>query len=203
MKETIKYNYIALGYDCSTATAINDLLLRDHSLPFDWIVSDLNNIIKCISEDFINFHKELILNPSKTRVIDYYGFEYPHDYPNTDAIIEIEKIGEGQFHEKVINENWQEFIDINLEKYNRRSKRFLDILKSETNLIILYRGPISNIISFKNFMKNKFNKINIKYVVSNKEEYSTEDMVICDTEKNGTWNDKAIWSDAIEKVKML
>lgn len=197
-----KYNYITIGYDCSTAATLKNLSLREQSLPFDWVVSDMNNVIKCISEEFINFHRNLILNTTKTRVIDYYGFEYPHDYPNSD-IFEIENIGNGTFNEKTINDNWSEFIEINIDKYNRRIKRFLDILKSETDLIVLYRGPIINVINFNNFIRYKFNKVNIKYVVATNEEYSIKDIITCNPEKNGIWNEFSIWEDAIKKVKLL
>lgn len=196
----MEYNYITLGYDCSTAATLKNLSLRSHSLPFDWVVSNIDDIIRCISEDFINFHKDLYLNSGKTRLIDHYGFEYPHDYPNSD-VVEIDNVGNGVFGETTINDNWRDFIDINLEKYNRRSKRFLDILKSDTDLIVLYRGPISNIIKFKNFMKYRFNKDNIKYVVATTENCNEPDIISCNPEINGEWNDHNIWGEAIKKAK--
>ena len=175
-------------------------VLRMYSLPFDWIVSDMSKLVECVSEDFINFHRNLRLNYSKTRVIDYYGFEYPHDYPNTE-VVDLENIGNGLFGEKVINDNWEDYIDLNIEKYNRRIKRFIDILNSENNLIVLYRGQISNIEKFKKIAKSKFNKENIKYIVATKEIYETNEIISCDPEIGGDWNNTSVWEEAMRKIK--
>jgi len=194
------YNYITLGYDCSTSSALKNIGLRIQSLPFDWVVSDMNKVIECISDDFINFHKNLRLNSSKTRVIDYYGFEYPHDYPNSE-VVDLENIGNGLFGEKIINDNWQDYININLEKYNRRIKRFIDILNSEKDLIVLYRGPISNIEKFKNIAKNKFNKENIKYIVATNYVFENDEIITCNPEIGGDWNNVSVWEEAMKKIK--
>lgn len=196
----MEYNYITLGYDCSTTSALKSMDLRIQSLPFDWMVSDMSKLIDCISEDFINFHKNLKLNSSKTRVIDHYGFEYPHDYPNTD-IIDFENIGNGVFGEKIINDNWEDYIELNLEKYNRRIKRFIDILKSEKDLIVLYRGFLSNIEIFKEIAKNKFNKENIRYIVATNEFFESDEIVTCNPESKGDWNNISVWKEAMEKIK--
>ena len=195
------YNYITLGNDCSTSSALKNINLRTKSLPFDWMVSDMSRIVDCISEDFINFHRNSRLNSSKTRVIDYYGFEYPHDYPNSD-VVDFEKIGTGVFGEKVINDNWEDYIEMNLEKYNRRISRFIDILKSETDLIVLYRGSIGNIEKFKNIAKSKFNKENIKYIVAGTGVYfENDEIVTCYPEEIGDWNNSSIWEEAMIKIK--
>lgn len=191
---------MTLGYDCSTSSALKNMGLRSKSLPFDWIVSDMNKVIECISEDFINFHKNLILNLSKTRVIDHYGFEYPHDYPNSE-VVDLENIGNGLFGEKVINGNWKDYIDINLDKYNRRIKRFIDILNSKNDIIILYRGPVSNIDKFKNLVKNKFNKENIKYIVATNYFFENDEIITCNPEIGGDWNNLSVWEEAMKKIK--
>ena len=69
-------NYITLGSDCSTASALRTLELRDFALPFDWIVSSKISLINCINDDFKCFHSDLRFNKKKTRLIDKYGFEF-------------------------------------------------------------------------------------------------------------------------------
>jgi hypothetical protein len=196
----MEYNYITLGNDCSTSSALKNLGLRSKSLPFDWIISDMDKIIECINEDFSNFHKNLRLNQTKTKIIDHYGFEYPHDYPNSD-VVDIEVVGDGQFNENLINDNWEDFIELNLEKYSRRIKRFIDILNSEKDLIVLYRGSLSNLEKFRSAIKVKFNKDNIKYVVATGEVFENDYLVTCNPEINGISNDISIWEEAMIKIK--
>jgi hypothetical protein len=59
------YNFLTLGYDCSPAAALRNLELREHALPFDWVVSNVNSIHKCIEENFSRFHRNLSFNHNK------------------------------------------------------------------------------------------------------------------------------------------
>ena len=74
-------NYMSLGYDCSPAATLKNLNIRDEALPFDWVVSNLQILITCIEDKFNSYHKNLRFNQRKTRLIDSYGFQFPHDYP--------------------------------------------------------------------------------------------------------------------------
>jgi len=74
-------NYITIGYDCSPAAALRNLGLRDVALPFDWVVTNTDSFSQCIVNDFAEFHTDLKYNHLRTRLIDKYGFEFPHDYP--------------------------------------------------------------------------------------------------------------------------
>lgn len=195
----MEFNYITLGEDCSTAATLNSLGLRKQSLPFDWLVSDMDNIIQCINDEFLFFHKNLYLNTNKTRVIDYYNFEYPHDYPNHE-LFDINQIGTGGFNEKKINDGWEDYIELNLEKYKRRSDRFLDILNDRKDLIILYRGSINNVFKFKSFLEFKFKKNNAKFLVATNEVSIYDDIITCNPECDGVWNDINIWKIGLEKI---
>ena len=133
-------NYMSLGYDCSPAGALRDLNIRDEALPFDWVQSNLQSIINCIEDNFDKYHKNPCFNSFGTRLIDNYGFQFPHDYPfnNNDDNIDKSKLGEGIFGEerdKQIIHNWYEYHPIVLEKYKRRIDRFYTYLNSETPLI--------------------------------------------------------------------
>ncbi len=78
------YNFLTIGNDCSPAAALRDLNLRKFALPFDWIKINITHLEKCLEDNFINFHCNLKLNKNKSRLIDTYDFEYPHDYPLTN-----------------------------------------------------------------------------------------------------------------------
>ena len=129
----MSYNYLTIGFDCSPAAALRELNLREFALPFDWVVSNINVLQMCFETNFKYFHKNLKLNYNKTRLIDYYGFQFPHDYPFDSNNIDDSKIGEGIFGEeldKQIIDNWSEYHEMVLEKYKRRIERFYNYLGS-------------------------------------------------------------------------
>lgn len=198
---------MSLGYDCSPATTLRNLDFRTEALPFDWVLSNLQILIRCIEDNFNNYHKNLCFNQRKTRLIDSYGFQFPHDYPFDKNNIDYSKIGEGVFGEELDKQiiiNWDEYHEMVLEKYKRRIERFYNYLGSDKPLIILCRGyPVNSINQFKSYLVNKFKKCNIYFVISSKENFVNNNIVTCDTEKNGIWNDPALWSQAINSIKLM
>jgi hypothetical protein len=191
-------NYISLGSECSCAAALRHLGLRDYALPFDWISSDPIKIYTCIVDDFKGFHHNLTLNYKSTRLIDEYGFEFPHDYPTSS---EHTNVGEGVIGEAKIIDGWEKCHDIVLEKYKRRIERFNKVLVSAAPVIALYRGDPADIYFFRSAFLEKYNKTNILYIVSSSRPSDSDDIIVCNTEETGKWNSSDIWSDAILKAK--
>ena len=200
-------NYMSLGYDCSPAATLKNLNIRDEALPFDWVVSNLQILITCIEDKFNSYHKNLRFNQRKTRLIDSYGFQFPHDYPFDSNNIDNSKIGEGVFGEepnKQIITNWCEYHTMALEKYKRRIERFYNYLSSDKPLIILCRNYlVKDINQFGEYLTNKFKKNNIFFVISTKENFKNNCVITCDTEQNGTWNESSIWLQAINSIKLI
>jgi hypothetical protein len=192
--EPIKYNIITLGYDCSPAQAFRDMGRRTEALPFDWIISSVASFEKCFQDDFSMFHKNLTFNDNKTRLIDHYGFEFPHDYPTINQHIIVEK--------------WPDYHNEVCQKYRRRIDRFLNILRDPTPLIILCRHDINDLPKIKSLFKKYYDKENLFFVNSTPQKqtffrpafdpeifnYTT----LCHTEKNGDWNETAIWTEALD-----
>jgi hypothetical protein len=199
-------HYISLGYDCSPASALRDLNIRNEALPFDWVESKLNIIINCIEDNFNKYHKNLYLNNTKTRLIDSYGFEFPHDY-QFNNIFDKENIGEGVFGEesnKSIVNNWINYHSIVLKKYERRIQRFYNYLQSNEPIIFLCRNhSVNNVKQFGNYLSKKFNKQNIFFIISSTESHKGKFILTCDTEINGIWNDSSIWLKSINKIKEM
>ena len=197
--------YMSLGYDCSPAAALRVLNIRDEALPFDWVVSNLKIIRDCIEDNFANYHCQLQFNTSRSRLIDNYGFQFPHDYPFNDNIYEEADVGEGVFGEEVqkkIVDNWADYHSLVLEKYARRIDRLYNYLRDDSPIIFLCRGyDIQSIIAFINYILAKFNKSNIYFVVSSKYKYISQQIITCDTEANCIWNESIIWQGAIDAIK--
>lgn len=198
-------HYMSLGYDCSPAATLRSLNIRDEALPFDWVVSNLQIICHCIERGFADYHCNLKFNASRSRLVDKYGFQFPHDYPFNDNIYEEAHIGEGVFGEEVqkkIIDNWSDYHPVALEKYARRIERMYNYLRDDKPIIFLCRGyDVQSIMAFINYILAKFNKSNIYFVVSAKYKYISQQIITCDTEANGIWNEPTIWQRAIDAIK--
>jgi hypothetical protein len=205
------YNFLTVGFDCSPAGALRGLNLRSEALPFDWVVSNISSLEKCFQDNFMKYHTNLKLEHSKTRLIDEYGFMFPHDYPlmdinkNTDNVT-IDRIGEGIIGEeknKIITNNWQQFYSIAKEKYDRRIKRFLNIVNDDKPIILLCRYSTKDVLLLRNLFLKYYNKQNIFYINSSNEKIVDNFIINCNTEVNGNWNDIEIWKKYINLVILL
>lgn len=197
------YNFLTIGYDCSPATALRNLNFRKFALPFDWIQSNIHSIQKCFETNFEKFHTNLKINYTKTRLIDDYGFQFPHDYPLIDKDINISEIGEGVFGEdpsKIIIETWNNYYSIVKEKYDRRIERFQTIINDSKPIIILCRYNTKDVMELQNLFLRYYNKDNIYFINSSPELFENEKIKNINTEQNGIWNDKNIWKHHIDKI---
>jgi hypothetical protein len=199
----MSFNYLTVGYDCSTAGALRNLNLREYALPFDWVVSSINALQMCFETDFENFHKKLVLNYNKTRLIDYYGFQFPHDYPLSHMSDFENNIGEGAFGEengKTITDNWCDYHDIVLDKYNRRIERFKNIINDTKPIIVLCRYNTTDVLKLQKLFINYYKLKNIYFVNSSNELFENDNITNIYTEKNNVWNDVNIWKEGIDNI---
>ena len=192
------YNFLTIGFDCSPASALRSLELRNYALPFDWIESNIKSIELCFKDNFLKFHTNLILNTNNTRLMDAYGFQFPHDYPtvnsNTTNIIN-ENVN--IISEDVIIDDWMKFYPDIKEKYNRRIKRFNEIVRDSKPIIILCRYKTQHVIQLKKLFIKYFNKHNIYFINAYKEKFDYNGITNIDPEINNVWNDTEIWKIAI------
>lgn len=197
-------NYITIGHDCSPAAALRNLNVREFALPFDWVVSTLGAIDQCFATNFEFFHKELTLNHRRTRLIDHYGFQFPHDYPLNDMNDVSNNIGEGVFGEengKFIKDNWTDYHDIVLEKYNRRINRFKNIINDTKPIIVLCRYNTKEVLQLQQLFVKYYNRTNLYFVNSSNEVFENNKIKNIYTEKNNQWNDADIWNEGINDIR--
>jgi hypothetical protein len=199
-----------MGNDCSPAAALKTIGLRQTSLPFDWLQSSPAIIINAIKDDFRFFHKNLKLVKNGQRVMDPYGFQFPHDYPtiktkepevtNADETILLDE-SKADYSEDKIVDNYIDYTEAVLEKYQRRIVRLRNILIDSKPLIILMRCHYNGAVMMKQFIDTKYRK-NTVIVLATKECYNTlnSHIIICDPEKNSLWNDHTIWDTAIKRA---
>lgn len=199
----MSFNYLTLGYDCSPAAALRNLNLRNFALPFDWVISNINILEKCFDTNFENFHKKLVFNHSKTRLIDYYGFQFPHDYPLNHMDNIENKIGEGVFGEergKCITDKWCDYYEIVLDKYNRRIERFKNIISDTKPIIILCRYTTRDVLLLQQLFIKYYKQTNIYFVNSSNELFENDNIKNIYTERNNVWNDATIWQEGIDAI---
>jgi hypothetical protein len=190
------YQYISIGYDCSPAAALRGLGLRPAALPFDWVESNIDALDKCINDRFAQFHKGVRLNENKTRVIDAYGFQFPHDYPTINSDIDGDDFGETG---KEIVENWMDYYDAVKAKYDRRIERFVAVLLDPRPIIVLCRYSPSNVLRIQRLLTSAFQKKNIYFVNAYPTIYETPYILNIHPEIR-TWNDGEIWKEGIQRM---
>jgi len=210
--------YITLGWDCSPATALRNLQLREYALPFDWIRSNAEILSKVIENNFSGFHESLKLSENKQFIIDSYGLNFPHDYPTIkqNCISLTDEIDE-----TILISDWEKYIPDIQEKYKRRIERFHSIMNSDEPLIALYAGYISDVQLFKDAFKTRYNKTNIFYAVLSEECITDEkkqellendNISLCEPEEilvdenDNMYVDKLaqakLWKAAIDKIHL-
>jgi hypothetical protein len=194
------FNFLSIGYDCSTASALRGLGLRTAALPFDWVESNVDALEKCIYDRFAQYHKGLYLNETKTRLIDAYGFQFPHDYPTIDST--INEPGEGQYGEsdKRIVENWADYYDGVKAKYDRRIDRFVTVLLDSRPIIILCRYSPSEVVRIQRLFTTTFQKKNIYFVNAYPKIAPETPYIIHIQPDTHTWSDGEIWKKGIQRM---
>ena len=196
------YNFVTLGYDCSPAAALRGLEQRPFALPFDWVISTVQSLRHCFEDNFAKFHVNLRFNQTRTRLIDEYGFEFPHDYPLTDTA-DTTHVGEGMIGEeagKTIHDTWQAHHALVKEKYDRRIERFLALVKDTKPLIVLCRYSPADAIELRDLFTRIYNKTNVYFINSSGTPApSCASLRHIHTERNGVWNEASVWNEAIQE----
>lgn len=188
-----------MGFDCSPAAALKCIGIRKMSLPFDWVQSTPELIIACIKDNFKQFHQNIRLKNGGTRVVDTYGFQYPHDYPTNG--------GENDGSEKELVDNYGEYTESVLAKYARRIERLRGLLTDNKPIIILMRSSYKSAYNMKRFIDQKYNK-DVIIILATKEpplpaSDKTPYIICCDPEYQSKWNDRTVWETAIAHGKRI
>jgi len=195
------FNYLTIGFDCSPAATLKNLNLREYALPFDWVVSNINALQNCFETNFENYHKDLFFNYNKKRLIDSYGFQFPHDYPLSNMRDFENNIGEGVFAEengKFITDKWNDYYEIVLDKYNRRIERFKNIINDTKPIIVLCRYTTLDVLKLHALFIKYYKIKNIYFINSCSEVFENANIKNIYTEKNNVWNDVNIWKECID-----
>lgn len=127
----MKYDtYISLGFNCFIAQALVELNIRQESLPFDWLLTSyeygLHYITDMINTNFSHFTSNLAYNKNHKVCAERYPKSefYHHD-------LIANEIYKNKLEEKQNNTNL-------IETFNRRAKRFMDIIHSDKKVLLMF-----------------------------------------------------------------
>ena len=187
----MEINIIGMGGDCTAASAIEHLGYRIASYPFDWIQLHVSMIELCFKEGFARFHRDLkYASDMDSALTDAYGFRFFHDYP---IVLRYDPKANREHH--CIVENWRDYYDENIEKYGRRIRRFLELMKDEKPLLVLCRhwNTVDDVLKLQELFKVYYNKENVYFINASPIAFENDKIKNITPEMNGTWNDKNIW----------
>ena len=165
--------YISLGTNCSSAVKrakdYNFTSINYNTCPFDLMVSNLEGIIQCFTDDFKFFCDTKYLEYNFNKPAEdsnifsniYYKFGFNHEQPGHANLYLSEKWpGLNKYH--FVENNFKMFI----ERYKRRINNLYTYINNYQNIefIITFENTNKNHILFKNlkdllekkFPKNKF-----------------------------------------------
>lgn len=216
------FSPVPLGYDCSAAGALRDLGLRQEAYPFDWVQSRAEIVRQCILDGFARYHTEVRLMEHGRRVVDAYGVEYPHDYPvrSREEVVQteetvVEEVGEAGREEMYMEEmsrpivaEWQTYCNTVQEKYQRRIQRFLAVMACRERPIVFFtRYRDADARELLRWLRSHYQREDMYLVNTDNPMYLTrpegvveEGCVTVCTERNGIWNEQAVWQEGIHAI---
>ena len=138
---------MSLGASCVGAMRLRELGLRHFAAPFDWVRAPADAVVACIDTRFAHFHTSLreigVSHPAyyhESRCEDSHGIVFIHDYPHQfDNNDEHALVDHG---EVVSGYSWQAYTQVVHAKYERRIKRFQEILVSSEPVVFVYSSLV-------------------------------------------------------------
>lgn len=202
-------HFVSIGHDCSPATTLRNLGLRSKAFPFDWVQTNIHGIKQCLIDDFSQFHENISRMDHGRRMMDAYGFQYPHDYPLVGHSEEDDKsVGNGAFsedlHRPIVN-NWLLYYPTVKDKYNRRIQRFRELMNDRNiPICFLSRYPEMDAKYLLEFLRAHFKRNDLFMVNSCPDARQDQDLSTglssIWTEKHGIWNQSECWQEAINHL---
>lgn len=160
--------YISLGNDCCIAYQLQILGLRKDAYPFDWLnINDISNIGKCLQKDFSNFiDEEYLIVKKVNNNFSYIDDDWTHNENKYDMVNVVHKLYNFNFkHDFKIDFGKINNIQEIKIKYDRRIKRFYDVMKSPNKKILLIKDKQKKEKKIKHLIEIMNEKGFINYII--------------------------------------
>jgi len=157
-----KYDLVfSIGSSCACSGALRSVRLQFLSFPFDWVKDgSLSNRVEIMENDFNDyFNKEDL----------FFTIKYEED----KLVYQNKKSGINFVHDFKTDKSFDEYYELNKEKYDRRAKRLLNMIKNSKNILAVYvQLPDDNtvlnsdvLINCQSRLQKKFPEQNIDLLV--------------------------------------
>ena len=185
---------IPVGACCAPAGALRELGRRTCAYPFDWLVSPSEALLACLREDFARFldsPRREDRHAALSAIVDEYGFEFRHDFPN-DKSDDTARA----HHESTIVDNWADFVPEVRAKYARRIARFRDAMASGRPVLLLRRGATTDalVAEVLAILRRRYPALECDVLVANA--VATGSVRVPDEPR---WNSPESWDAAITR----
>ena len=163
---------VSLGHRCHSASIIKKIGSKTESYPFDWLISKLDTIKKCIDNNFVHFKKK---SNYKTKITS-------NDIGITENVsnnIEYEKENSDIVKTYDFNLACNHYnLENNYYYYERCVDRFMKLLESNDDKMFLYIHPILTSFQpdildvfedFTNYMSTRTKNFFIVYFILSRE----------------------------------
>lgn len=157
--------YISLGSDCCIAFQLKKLGLRECAFPFDWLLTKkINTIIEIISNDFDGLFENLKIKNTSSNFPLLIESE---DFNKKNELIRVKNL---RYNLDFVHD-FKSLNDLKKVKktYERRIKRFIEIMKNDKIKKILIRIGSEKEKKYINelkdiFVKKEYKNFKIKHI---------------------------------------
>lgn len=204
---------VSLGGDCQVALNLRTNGVRGLAYPFDWINSpEFESIIAIIEDDFKYWLEPSFLEHSGNKILNrYYNIKFAHDFPTSADLSNLSAEGfEGVCR---IVDDFYNYLPLAEEKYNRRIKRFRELLESSSPIIFIRAYATPNSASqFVDLIKSKYPNLKFLLVILNdSDEYNFDwkienvKFIYCKKDRHSSkkWWDEKVWKKVLLKLGLL
>lgn len=139
-------HFIGIGPNCFCADAIDKAGFRVEAFPFDWVFSSLNIVQHCLTDEFETFLSLEHLEPGHEGEGTHHGYYAKHfDTP----VLRAHHVRDG-YPETFDLTSRDMFLHHSLltpqvhEKFVKRCKRMMDLLKSDEPVYLVYYDQYTN-----------------------------------------------------------
>ena len=148
-------NFISLGSNCSVTYQMIKYNIRTYAYPFDWCALTINQLIKILENDFLNYYESLKIKKISDKHLDYNGKQTPTLILTNDYNIKYA-------HEIVHSED--------LEEFKGKIKRRIDRLNNINDKIIFIRIELKKINECQvykliDILDTKFNNYELRLIL--------------------------------------
>lgn len=191
---------VSLGPTSMVTVVTRSLRVQKTVFPFDWVISPFESVYRAFEDKFTHFLEKgsLRVRSDKQGVMDYYGFEFVHDFPTIQSGF-ADGSSDEPLSQYLLRPDFLDFYDVVATKYQRRIACLQDAMNRGREIMLIRYGDMnrSQAERLRNLIRKKYpNAMFTLVFISNKKEADWHlggiKQFYFDAAKN--WNDPVQWA---------